>query len=135
MSVWAKLLVIGLLASCSTSKVPDEEKPAPETRPEIVGRIASVPPGNSFVLIQSFGEWTVADGTILTTRGPDERAANLLVTGEKLGQFAAADIQAGEVAVGDAVLRLPTIPPRPEPDAEAVTESGTGEKSALDGFF
>lgn len=105
-----------LLTSCSSIEDPKEEKSEPPQRPEIVGRIASVPPGNSFVLIQSYGDWKVADGTILTTRGAEERSANLLVTGEKLGQFAAADIQAGEVAVGDTVLLLPARAPRPDPE-------------------
>jgi len=101
-----------MLTSCATTDEADEEKAGPQASPQIVGRIASVPHGSSFVLIQSYGEWRVADGTILTTRGSDERTANLLVTGEKLGQFAAADIQAGEVAVGDTVLLLPAIAPR-----------------------
>jgi len=113
---WVALVC--LFSACSGSKDPEEEKPASAGRPEIVGRVASIPQGNSFVLIQSYGDWKVADGTILTTRGADERAANLRVTGEKLGQFAAADIQSGEVVVGDVVLLLPASPPRPEPEPQ-----------------
>jgi hypothetical protein len=82
----------------------------------MVGRVASIAAGNSFVLIQAYGEWKVAAGTVLTTRGAEERTANLLVTGEKLGQFAAADIQSGTVAVGDVVMLLPSVAPAPEPD-------------------
>lgn len=70
-----------------------------------------MPPGRAFVLIQAYGPWHVPDGATLTTRGPDERTANLMVTGEKLGQFAAADIRSGEVAVGDAVFLQPSPPP------------------------
>lgn len=107
-----------LFAACAGTEEPEEKKPEPQRRPVIVGRVASIPPGNSFVLIQSYGDWTVADGTVLTTRGTDERAGNLLVTGEKLGQFAAADIQSGDVHVGDAVLMLPAPRPGRAPDQE-----------------
>lgn len=79
-----------------------EKKPVPEG-PELIGRIALIPTGKRFVLIQSYGSWNIEAGTILTTRGLDDRTANLLVTGEKLGQFAAADIQSGTVEIGDAV--------------------------------
>lgn len=108
-----------LLTACAGTEEPEEKKPEPQGRPVIVGRVASIPPGNSFVLIQSYGDWTVADGTVLTTRGTEERAGNLLVTGEKLGQFAAADIQSGDVHVGDAVLMLPAPRPGPAPAQEA----------------
>jgi hypothetical protein len=77
-------------------------KPAPDP-PKIVGRVASIPADKRFVLIQSYGKWNIGTGTILTTRGEDERSANLLVTGEALGEFAAADVQSGSVEVGDAV--------------------------------
>ena len=73
------------------------------TGPKLVGRIASVPADKRFVLIQSYGPWEIETGRILTTRGPDERTANLRTTGEKLGEFAAADLQSGTVEVGDAV--------------------------------
>jgi hypothetical protein len=86
--------------SCTTKVL--EEKPKAEP-PRLVGRIASIPPDKRFVLIQSFGKWTAEPGTILTTRGADQRSANLLVTGEALGQFAAADLQSGQVELGDAV--------------------------------
>jgi len=122
----------GLIAACANTKDEEENKPAAApNHPKIVGRIASIPPGNSYVLIQSFGDWTVPTGTVLTTRGQDERAANLLVTGEKLGQFAAADIQSGDVKVGDAVLMLPGPSPQPEPappgeTADAPPPDGSG---------
>jgi hypothetical protein len=94
------------LPACSLfkSNKPDsaENKPAAEG-PELIGRIASIPADKHFVLIQSYGSWNIEAGTILTTRGLEERTSNLLVTGEKLGQFAAADIQSGSVEIGDAV--------------------------------
>jgi hypothetical protein len=115
------LPVIGCLThgSCAWQKA--KAKPAakaPAAQAKLVGRIASLPADRRFVLIQSYGVWTVATGAVLVARGPDERTANLLVTGEALGQFAAADIQSGTLEVGDAVFFLPppaTPPSNPHP--------------------
>ena len=63
-------------------KSDESENPPKAEDPELVGRIASIPADKRFVLIQSYGSWNIEAGTILTTRGPDERTANLLVTGE-----------------------------------------------------
>jgi hypothetical protein len=71
--------------------------------PKLIGRIASIPADRRFVLIQSYEKWNIESGKILTTRGPDDRSANLKTTGESLGEFAAADLQSGTVEVGDAV--------------------------------
>lgn len=116
------ILSLGLCASwalvgCGWWKSKDEtaEHPKPQG-PTLVGRIASIPTDKRYVLIQSYGKWTIATGTILTTRGDAPRTANLLVTGEALGQFAAADIQSGTVEVGDAVYSAHT--PKPEDPAE-----------------
>jgi hypothetical protein len=106
------------LQACAPKPKPDEEKPPskPSQAPQIIGRIATIPPGKRFVLIQSYGPWKMQPGTILTTRGPESRSANLRVTGESLGQFAAADLQSGEVEVGDPVYsRHVPKPPAPEP--------------------
>lgn len=104
------------LASCSWFK-PAEAKQTPkdtaaDTAPKnrLIGRIASVAAGQQFVLIQSYGPWDIEAGGILTTRGPDDRVANLRCTGEKLGQFAAADIQAGDPRPGDAVFHTAIAP-------------------------
>ena len=102
----------------------DEKK---SEAPKIIGRIASIPADKRFVLIQSYEAWTVETGTILTTRGPEERTANLRVTGEKLGQFAAADLQSGTVEVGDAVYsrhvpKPPETAPAPPPGEEPALE-------------
>lgn len=112
------------LTGCALFKggQPDEskEKPLVET-PTLVGRIASIPADKRFVLIQSYGKWTIEAGTILTTRGNDARTANLRVTGETLGQFAAADLQSGSVEIGDAVYsrHVPKPPPSPPQAAPA----------------
>jgi len=104
------------LAGCSLFKTPDSspEKPA-AAAPKLIGRIASIPADRKFVLIQYYGGWNIEAGTILTTRGLENRSANLLATGESLGQFAAADLQAGAVEVGDAVYsrHVPKPPPPP----------------------
>lgn len=94
-------------------------------RPRLVGRVATVPSDNRFILIQSYGSWKVPTGTVLISHGADGRTANLLATGEAMGQYAAADIQSGEVQPGDAVfardLTKPTTsdettePPPPAP--------------------
>ncbi|HSP43080.1 MAG TPA: hypothetical protein VLO11_09430 [Luteolibacter sp.] len=102
-----------------------EKEREPVKGPELVGRIASVSSDRRFVLIQSYGPWKRAAGAILTARGEDDRVANLLVTGESMGRFAAADIQSGTVATGDAVYSLHTpAPPEPTVDPAANPEAG-----------
>ena len=101
------------LAGCAADKKKDPEKKPESTAPKIVGRIATVPADKRFVLIQSYGKWEGSAGQILTTRGENDRTANLRITGESLGEFAAADIQSGEVQTGDAVYsqHKPQAPP------------------------
>jgi hypothetical protein len=94
------------LSSCATDQ-------------KLVGRIANIPADRRFVLVQRYGEWTSEAGTILTTRGPEGRLANLRVTGERLGEFAAADVQSGTVEKGDAVYsqHVPKpVQPTPAPE-------------------
>ena len=117
------------IASCAPTKTekPEPTKPV-EEGPKLVGRVASIPADRRFVLIQSYGKWNIESGRILTTRGPDDRTANLRTTGETLGEFAAADLQSGSVEVGDAVysqhLAKPaevlTTPEPPQPQNEAL---------------
>ena len=111
------LLAVALfVCSCGSAK---PEKPKEEAKkpivegPKLVGRIASIPADKRFVLIQSYGKWGVESGQILTTRGPDDRTANLRTTGELLGEFAAADLQSGSVEVGDAVYSQHVVKPTP----------------------
>ena len=119
----AALLGCGFSLSCAPpppTAARDDLKPqAPQTGPALIGRIASIPGDRRFVLIQSYGKWKIEAGRILTTRGPEQRTANLLTTGESLGEFAAADLQSGQVEVGDAVYsqHLPkALEPQPVPD-------------------
>ena len=117
---WIIACVTLALTACGlfkSGKDPDpKDKPNPND-PKSVGRIASIPADKRFVLIQSYGKWNVSTGTILTTRGPENRSANLLVTGESLGQFAAADLQSGLLDVGDAVYSRHIPKPSDSPDA------------------
>jgi len=122
-----------LLSACAGEPVEKpKEKKDTSTAPILVGRIASIPSDRKFVLIQAYGKWTVETGSVLTTQGPEGRAANLRATGEKLGQYAAADIQSGTLELGDAVYTLSTLPTKPltttepietiAPEAEAEAE-------------
>ena len=110
-------VVLGL-CGCSLKwhKPANEMSEKPTEGPQLVGRIASLPSDKRFVLIQSYGKWLVETGRVLTTRGPGDRTANLLVTGESLGDFAAADVQSGQVEVGDGVYSQHIVKPSaPEP--------------------
>lgn len=102
----------------------DPEADTGPARPVLVGRISSIPPDRRFVLIESYGKWDVPTESVLTTRGTEGRTANLRVTGEAIGPFAAADIQAGDVLVGDAVYTLP------KPKIPAATTPPTEEAPA-----
>jgi hypothetical protein len=101
-----------LYTSCASE---DETIPVTKSnevmRPRLVGRVASVPADKRFILIQSYGDWKVATGTILIAHGAGGSTANLLATGEVMGQYAAADVQSGEVHRGDAVYMRELIKP------------------------
>lgn len=124
------------LTGCGAFKSNKPEKPeksgeSPKSEaPKLVGRIASIPADRRFVLIQSYEKWNVEAGTILTTRGPDARTANLLATGESLGQFAAADLQSGLVEVGDAVYSR-HVPKPPQP-AESTAPAEPAKETPLE---
>ena len=123
----------GLLFSCAdlkptaaaaTKKEEAKTQEKPEA-PKLVGRVASIPADKRFVLIQSYGKWSVETGAILTTRGPDDRSANLLATGESLGEFAAADLQSGLVEIGDAVYSRHV----PQPAALLITPESAQDQA------
>lgn len=92
----------GWLKRESRPVVEETEKPAKKA--ELIGRISSISPDGAFVLIQRYQSFTAAIGSVLTTRGENDRSANLLFTGESLGSYAAADLQSGMPHVGDAVF-------------------------------
>lgn len=94
-----------LLMACATqNKESAEKKPTPvEESMQLVARVQSRPGSKDFVLLEAYGKWTLDEGVILHSYGIDGRSATLETSGEKLGQFVAADVKSGEVAVGDAV--------------------------------
>ncbi|MEY3394128.1 MAG: hypothetical protein RL346_364 [Verrucomicrobiota bacterium] len=98
----AFLLSSMLVLSCAEKPVAPAHAARSESK--LIGRIASVHSRGNFALIQSYGPWNIESGTILASVGEKGRTANLRVTGEKTGQFAAADIQSGSLEVGDAVF-------------------------------
>ena len=107
-------LVCGLSAcSLFAPREKKDETKEKEHQAKLVGRIASVSADKKFVTIQRYGAWEIAAGSILTTQGSDQRVANLRCSGEKLGQYAAADIQAGLPQTGDGVYFSPTEPSKP----------------------
>lgn len=108
------------VAACGHDKEAGDEE-QPREPPRLVGRVASLPAEGGFVLIQSYGAWTVPEGEAVFSRGADGRTANLLPTGEHLSQFVAADIRGGQVAVGDAVYALAKAKP---------AANGAGENAA-----
>ena len=107
------LLALFLPACADKPEEKPKEKKEDSSKPRIVGRVASIPAGREFVLIQSYNSWNVENGAILTSQGPGGRAANLRATGEKLGQYAAADIQSGTLETGDAVYTICKLPETP----------------------
>jgi hypothetical protein len=126
------ILSLFCLSSCAdkpTPTPPPTEKKDEDSR--LIGRIASIQRLDNFVLIQSYGTWKIETGTILATVGPDDRVANLKVTGEKIGQFAAADIQSGTLEIGDSVyttLTSESIDKEKEPAPETQSETPLDNK-------
>lgn len=127
----ALALLVVFLPCCADKEPeekPKEKKEEQTTKPRLVGRIASMPADRKFVLIQSYGKWNVPTGSILTTHGPDGRAANLLATGEQLGQYAAADVKSGSLEVGDGVYTIGTQKESPMTVEPSPVETNTVEE-------
>lgn len=126
--VWMITSALALgLASCSST--PDK-KPSEQPDLRLVGRVASVPEKRGFVLIESYGSWALPDGTYLLAGG-GERQASLFTTGEKLGQFVAADVKSGTVQSGDGVYYREKLKPQPKTDTPSAGEqkpAGEGGK-------
>jgi len=102
---------ICLLSSCADSEPVEEDKIEEVKLDKTVARVASVNEAAEYVLIQRYGRLIIPDDAILYTLGSQGddvgQSASIKVTGEKLGQFLAADIISGKLMVGDAVyLRI-----------------------------
>lgn len=83
-----------------------------------------MPSGGDFVLIEAYGPWRVPEGGLLSAAGSDGRTANLVVTGEKLGRHAAADLRSGVAKVGDSVYYRPI---KGSAEAPLPEEEGSGD--------
>jgi hypothetical protein len=130
------LLLTLALAACRNSDPSSDVESAdaesvPRSGPALIGRIASVAEHRQFVLVQCYRPWAGAAGAILTTRGSGGRVANLLVTGETMGSFVAADIQSGQVMAGDAVYTL-QLPPTRVAEADPAQEDSEFELPIAD---
>lgn len=102
---------ICLVSSCASNEPVEEEKVEEVRLDKMVARVASVNEAAEYVLIQRYGRLVIPDDSILYTldsiAGDVNKAASIKVTGEKLGQFLAADIISGKLTIGDAVyLRI-----------------------------
>ena len=91
------------VGSCSPTAAPVEDEKEPEVPDSLVARVASIYPAEKYVLIQRYGKLTIPDDSILYSQDAQGGSSNLKVTGERLGQFLAADILSGDVTIGDAV--------------------------------
>jgi len=121
----AILLVLG---SCAAEKKEEAPKTKPETEaPRLVARIQSRPGGKDFVLLEAYGKWTLEEGVNLFSTGSDGSTAALVTSGEKLGQFVAADLISGHVEIGDAVYF------RPKQTAQAAGSTEEQAKSKATG--
>jgi hypothetical protein len=142
MSAVKPLLLLASLVLSSCSLFSDGEAPeVSETKPRLVGRIASIPDAGDFVLIEAYGKWSVPEGGLLSGIGSEGRTSNLVATGERLGQFSAADIRSGVAKVGDSVYYRPIreqeegnasvdSPVPSTAEAELETKTNTGESTA-----
>jgi len=122
------LVICPILFSCASSSEKEEEKKPVEPVSELrlAGRVQSVNQASRFVLIRRYGFWRVAEGEIVESRG-EGRTANLLPSGEKLGEHIAADIRSGHVEVGDAVY-IRKIKPAETPKKETPEKVKTSEE-------
>jgi hypothetical protein len=117
--------LLALLASCSLFKDDKPEEKPSSTAPKLVGRVASTPSGADFVLIEAYGPWKVPDGGMLAGIGNEGRTSNLAATGEKMGQYLAADVRSGVAKVGDSVYYRPMGEPAGDSAPLAPTVKGS----------
>ncbi|MFC7337230.1 hypothetical protein ACFQY0_08575 [Haloferula chungangensis] len=102
----------------------EEEKEVSATAPRLVGQIASINEGQRFVLVEGYGEWKLGEGLLLSSfGGQNERSATLIVSGERMGRYTAADWKSGELKLGDQVYARPLKSEAPESSEFVSTES------------
>ena len=116
-------VVVCTVQSCANNKPVEKKVEEPKEKVDkLVARVSSVNRRGEYVLIQRYGRLIIPEDSILYglsskpviragegsegTRADGaekEQASSLKLTGEKLGQFLAADIVSGNPKVGDAV--------------------------------
>ena len=85
----------------------------------VVGEIASVHPNEKFVLIKRYFQGGgFGEGTLIASVSPGGVTSSLVLTGETLGRYHAADIQEGGPSNGDVVV----VRQAAEDDIEGPTE-------------
>lgn len=125
-------LLIFLGSSCAWLRN-DADKPQEmkeEEQLRLVARVQSRPGQKDFVLLEAFGKWTLEVGSTLYVYGSNGRTATLVTSGEKLGQYVAADISAGQVELGDAVYERVKVRVPVSGAAEEKTPAKGPEKAA-----
>lgn len=104
------LILVGCAGDADQKKDEAKEKPKVKLTPQLVARVQSRPGGKDFVLLEAYGKWSYPEGTLLYSYGENGRTAALETSGEKLGQFVAADVKSGSVEIGDGVYFRPVAP-------------------------
>ena len=87
--------------SADEAKGPEEVR-APPMR--TIGEIVSVHPDEKFVLVKRFLQAGAFGSELIASVSPEGTTSSLILTGEKLGRFYAADIQEGKPSRGDLVV-------------------------------
>lgn len=104
--MWLGIGVMGLLAGCAGEEEAAEPEPT-RSAPRLVGRVASLHAGEGFALIESYGDWRLGEGLLLSSVGDEGQTGTLVTSGERLGRYHAADLKAGRVGVGDLIYSRP----------------------------
>lgn len=114
-AVLAWLLIMVSCGFFGGKKKDEEKENSVATAPKLVGRIASINEKQGFVLVEGYGDWRLGDDLLLSSfGGENERSATLMVSGERMGRYTAADWKSGEVKVGDQVYARPLKVAEPE---------------------
>ena len=112
------MILMGSITSCGLSgkskhsggaelKSADEAKGLGEVRAppmRTIGEIVSVHSDEKFVLVKRFLQAGAFGSELIASVSPDGTTSSLILTGEKLGRFYAADIQEGKPSRGDLVV-------------------------------
>ena len=114
------------MQSADEAKGPEEVR-APPMR--TIGEIVSVHPDEKFVLVKRFLQAGAFGSELIASVSPEGTTSSLILTGEKLGRFYAADIQEGKPSRGDLVVIRRTDgkgPPNGRSEPSSKMENITG---------